>query len=510
MSAAPALNLTKNRVWYSKTIVGLFGVLLVFAWVAWTTFWDAGLYGDNVEQFVWVHSLQWGYYKHPPMPTWLLGAAIQLVGPHNWLTNALAAICFAITGWLTWLIARHLFNEKVANTAIVLWTLQQCFSLSAQIYNHNTVLVMFMTAVVYTVLRAVSGKTHIGWWLGTGVFAGCAMLSKYQAALPLFVLFITICIANRPSRRPLARGFALAGVSFIIVFSPHLYWAVVNNFPTLRYASAAIETGGLMKRLAWIATFFVNQIRMVLPLLLALGFSFAASRIWSPPTDARPENSEESGELQHMHQAGIWLWGLVGAPVLILVATSLISGSQLRNHWGVQVFQFLPLWVAWHYRRVAALKLTILIPIAIAIHAVGFTYYAIKQSDPDAVQAERRADSAYPAREMANAALAHWKLQTSCPLKIIAGDFEAGLASAFMNEFPLVYSGPEATPWVKPEQIRQNGMLYLVDMNSSLPSDATAIKKWFLNPAKAGNGKYVQFAAKLPASPCNGRLTTVP
>ena len=27
---------------------------------------------DNVEQWVWSQSLQWGYHKHPPLPTWLL------------------------------------------------------------------------------------------------------------------------------------------------------------------------------------------------------------------------------------------------------------------------------------------------------------------------------------------------------------------------------------------------------------------------------------------------------
>lgn len=139
----------------------LFAIVSVFAWVTWTTYWDPGLYGDNVEQFVWVHSLEWGYFKHPPMPTWLLGATIQLIGPHSLLTNVLAAICFAVTGGLTWLIARQLLNENVANVAIVLWTLQQCFSVSAQIYNHNTVLVMFMAATIYTSLRTSLGQSRL-------------------------------------------------------------------------------------------------------------------------------------------------------------------------------------------------------------------------------------------------------------------------------------------------------------------------------------------------------------
>ena len=81
----------------SYLIVFLFGVLAVFAWVGWTTTWDTGLYGDNVEQFVWSHSMELGYYKHPPLPTWLMGMAIAAIGSHWWLTNALAAACVAVT-----------------------------------------------------------------------------------------------------------------------------------------------------------------------------------------------------------------------------------------------------------------------------------------------------------------------------------------------------------------------------------------------------------------------------
>lgn len=323
------------------------------------------------------------------------------------------------------------------------------------------------------------------------------MLSKYQAALPLFVLLVTLFLTNKQGIRSLLIGFALAGASFIVVFSPHFYWAFVNKFPTLRYASAAIEFGGLMQRLAWVATFFVNQIRMVLPLLLALALCFAIYKFRRPLVAPAAEESRQP------EQASIWLWGLVSGPVLILLIASLMSGSQLRNHWGVQLFQFLPLWLAWRFRGSTALSLAVLIPVAIAIHAAGFAYIAIKQSDPAAVQSERRADSSYPAEAMAKAALAQWRLQTSCPLKIVGGDFEAGLVSAFLKDFPLVYSGAEATPWIKQEQIRQQGMLYVADMNSVLPADAVGSTRYFLNHGEPSSGKYVQFAVLKPAQSCN-------
>ncbi len=243
--------------------------------------------------------------------------------------------------------------------------------------------------------------------------------------------------------------------------------------------------------------FFYQSDSHGFPLFLVLILCFAILKFRRP---LRVPVAEESHQPE---QNSIWLLGLVGAPVSILLITSLISGSQLRNHWGVQLFQFLSLWLAWRCRGSKALRLTVLIPVAIAIHAAGFVYIAIKQSDPSSVQSERRQDSSYPAEAMASAALAHWRVQTSCPLKIVGGDFEAGLVSAFLTTFPMVYSGAEATPWIKQEQIRQHGMLLVADMNTKLPASATAITRWFLDGSASHSGKYVQFALLPPANSCN-------
>jgi len=50
-------------------------------WTALPSLLQLAPHGDNVEQLNWSHSYQWGYFKHPPLPTWLLRAAIGLLGP---------------------------------------------------------------------------------------------------------------------------------------------------------------------------------------------------------------------------------------------------------------------------------------------------------------------------------------------------------------------------------------------------------------------------------------------
>ena len=485
-------------------MVILFGVLAVLAWVGWTSSWDTGLYGDNVEQFVWSHSMELGYYKHPPLPTWLMGLAKSAIGSHWWLTNALAAACVAATGIFTWLTARELCGERTANIAIVLWGLQQCFSVSAEIYNHNTVLVLCMSALTYTVLRALSSSSDTLWWLASGVLAACAMLAKYQAALPLIAMVVAIFLTAGTRRTYLLCRLGLVLLVFFICFGPHLYWGISNRFPSLRYASEVIESGGLARRASWVLTFAVNQARMVLPLLLAvmlaaLMVQFSRSKQTSELSPVRPSYTSTRWSDRDI---SIWIRCLVWGPVVALIMVSLISGSALRNHWGVQLFQFLAIWIAWRWRYRALWNLRRLVIAAVLVHAAGFVYYAVKQSDAKAALADRRADSSYPGQRMSDAAVAHWKRFSSCPLRIVAGDFEAGLVSAFAQGSPVVYTAPIATPWVTESDIARDGALYIFDSNTALPVGVTQAVRWSLSPDAQAGGKYVQFAVRLPASRC--------
>ena len=490
-------------------IVLAFGALIVLAWVAWTTFWDTGLYGDNVEQFVWAHRMELGYYKHPPLPTWLLGLATSLVGSHWWLTNALAALCVMATGILTWLIAARLFGERTANVAIVLWSLQQSFSVSAEIYNHNTLLVLCMSAMTYAVLRALTTEFDTRWWLASGALAACAMLSKYQAALPLLALLVVVFAVRKKPISYLAWRMALVLLVFFLLFGPHLYWGLSNQFPSLRYASEALESGGLVRRMSWVLTFAANQIRMVLPLLLAIAICMLLTRFNHHRSTHKlrlpvpAPVARDFGATFNAKEVSIWMWSLVWGPVLAVLALSLVSGSALRNHWGIQLFQFFSLWVAWRWRQHPVLGLRNLIAAALVAHSAGFIYYAVKQSDPNAALAERRADSSYPAQRMSDAAVAHWKSLSNCPLRIVAGDFEAGLVSAYSKETPVVFTGPVATPWLSSAEITQHGALYVFDNNTALPADVTAATRWYLSKDAAQNKKYVQFAVRLPAKACN-------
>lgn len=481
--------------------------IFLATWIALMLAVDGGLYGDNVEQTIWSHSMQWGYYKHPPLPTWLLGAFHLVTGQHWWSTSVLAGLCLLATLWLTWSIARELLGARSAAAAVVWWGLLQCFSSRAQLYNHNTVLVLTIAVTVWCLLRALRGGS--GWWVAVGLAAGAALLAKYQAAIALAGLLAVLVWSGRMRESRVLRGIASALLIAAATFAPHLAWLFSHDFSTLRYASQSVEQGGFGQRLMSDLSFLVNQLRMVLPALIALALcAFLARRTNSPATvppstltGASVSAAEEAQRQDPSNGISTTLWtrGLFSGLLMLILLLPLLLGVNLRNHWGVQTFQFFTLWLAWRLHSSSAISLPRLTLVAGVIHVLSMLVYLIDVRDPGAMAAARRVDNAFPGRRLADAATLQWQSATRCPLRFLVGDFEAGLTSAYLPESPAVYVGPIATPWISSAQLRQHGALYILDSKTVPPAGTEPARRLMLGSA---NGREVWLAVAMPADGC--------
>ncbi len=156
-------------------------------------------HGDNVEQLNWSHALQWGYFKHPPLPTWLLRAAIELFGPSATLTYALAMACVALALLLLWRCARLVLEPELALIALLVSSADYYLMGRGSFLNHNTVMLPFVAASAWAVLQIVQAGSW-SLWLVLGLAQGLGLLTKYQMAL---IVSNTRAIACWPRlRRP--------------------------------------------------------------------------------------------------------------------------------------------------------------------------------------------------------------------------------------------------------------------------------------------------------------------
>ena len=491
-----------------------FALLFSTGWALLGALLNPGQPGDHFEQFTWSHGFVWGYHKHPPLPTWMLGAAIQVFGFWSLWPYVLAALCNAGTAVFTWQVARRLMGERVADVAIVLWGLHFAYSWKGQLFNHNTVMMLFMAAAAWVALRAGEpdpaarrGWRYWGWWVALGVLAGLAMLSKYQSAVGLAGIILALAGSGMLAGMRPRLGLALAVAICLGVFAPHVAWVFHHQFTTLHYASSTamqLDTGGRVHKLL---SFSAVHLRMMLTVLLAM----LAVRVWQrlSPLPVVAGDADDTGAPPRVRRA--WMFGLLGFPLVVLLVMCLAAGVRLQDHWGFQAIQFIGLWFAWLLRRhLAPGTPARLMGVAAAIHLAMMAAYAQPAYDPASLAGRGRPDQFYPARQLADTVRDAWQQASPCPLRFVVGPtYEAGMVSVYAGGNPAVLElgDVQKSPWVDLEAMRQAGSVQLFHSADEAPPGTPPLHTLGFHPGGAQGSSYdILWTIVPPQSPaCHDR-----
>jgi hypothetical protein len=467
-TTTPIFRLTRGEAMLPR------GTLRVAPWVALAMLlvWAAvgvavspGQWTDNFEQFIWAHSVQWGYYKHPPLPTWLLAAAIELFRPSVESARALAVLCALGTGVFTYLVARELFDPSTAALTVLFWGLQPPFAQRADLFNHNTVLMLTISAVVWCVLRALRAANASPWWLAVGCLTGLSLLAKYQAIVPLVGVLLALRLSGDLRSPTVRRGTVVAAAVAIAVVAPHVAWVVRHHLSTLAYATQQGQPLAWLDTLASVVSFVAQQLRFFAPALVLAILVRCTSR---PPN---PNPGVHSVSLARRQRA--WLVGLIAFPFLATLLVPAVLGLRLQNHWGYQALQFAGLFFAWHLRRyVNDAKATWLV-LLLAVHSVALGLVLESATRGPLLASSARQDSRYPAQQLADAVRRDWQDDTSCPLAFVVGPpLEAGSVSVYNGGTAAVLEDGDfaKSPWISPADVERLGAVYVALERARLPS----------------------------------------
>lgn len=475
-------------LWFALAMAGL--------WVLVPALINPGQVGDHFEQFTWAHSMEWGYHKHPPLPTWLLAITLQLLGATPYATYGVAAVMLAGTALFTWLLARALLGPRLASLAIVLWGLHWAFSWKGQMLNHNSVMMCCIAAAAWLALQASKRAAGWGWWLALGVVGGLAMLSKYQSAVPLVGLIIALWRAGHLRERHKLLGLLMAVVIALLVFAPHAWWVVNHEFVTLKYASSTVQQLDLLGRVRKLLSFGALQLRMLLWPLLCIG----ALALWMRKT---PPAAAEQAVSERERQA--WMLGLLGWPLVVLAVLCLAQGVRLQDHWGFQAMQFVSLWLAWQLRRFGSQAATRLLLLALVTHTLALATYSRSVWDSRSLTKRERPDQFYPAQALADAVLRSWQQATACPLRYVVGPtYEAGMVSVYSGQNPVVFEmgSPQRSPWVDRADLGRAGAVHLYSEPPPQPPGSAPLHRLAFRQPGSDQSLYdVYWTLSVPA-PC--------
>lgn len=416
---------------------------------------------DGAEQLVWAYSPQGGYWKHPPLPSWIMYALVHTFGASAAITYIAGQACIAITLAIGWRLGREFMDGPRSLAALALTSLVVFYNMGGDAFNHELALLPLVAATALLVLRAVrTGRTLL--WCLAGLAAGLALLAKYEAALHLLALGAWF-IADR--RRWTARnlaGIALAAAAALAVVAPHLLWLLRHDFLPLRYARAVVQAHQ-DDRLAGMLEFVGVVAARTLPLVIVAWLGLRR----------RPGD-----RLLQVHTGGAadrsFLWMVGGLPLVLTVAFGLATGTNPPARWATTGL-WLSGWLvldAWRGTMDASRLRRVLVAAAVT----QLVLCAVTLARPH-VSAARHSPGRtnFPTVALAESVRATWAEQTDRPLRLIVSDTWIGgnLVAQWRGAPPavLIEGDPRKAPWVPPDAVHRCGALVIVNFGRDAPAD---------------------------------------
>jgi 4-amino-4-deoxy-L-arabinose transferase-like glycosyltransferase len=225
----------------------------------------APLLPQEAYYWTWSLHLDWSYFDHPPLATYMIALTTSVFGTTVFGIKA-ASVVWSL-GWnLVWarLVLDMYQDRRLAFWSIAALNLTLMFEVFAIGSTPDSPLIFCWSAAIWAVWRA----TRPGgdrWWWAVGVFVGLSWLSKYSGVLLLPIVFLYL-VASPAQRHWLRnpRPYLALALAFAI-FAPVLVWNAQNHWVSLAFQSTRRlgEMGGFRPR--YLGLLVATQLLMLTP-----------------------------------------------------------------------------------------------------------------------------------------------------------------------------------------------------------------------------------------------------
>jgi len=436
-----------------------------------------------MEELVWGSSLEWGYYKHPPLPSWVMHGMITLFGHPIWLTFFTGQLSVVLALFFVWKLGCEFSFTQATQTkqsgyaliAILLTSLIAYFTVRGVMNNHNTMQLWSIAGAIWMFYRATRYQRLADWaWLG--IFCGFAMLTKYSALIQFFCFFVYLIWTGKLKQKSTWQGIAIASLLFLLLMAPHIFWLMqqgqgssaghsANQDNPLIYVSNSI--GKPLSRIAQLVTvreFVETNVGRIAPLLIALALLIFWNRNKS---STQPRQPTIASQLASSDRLFLLIIGI--SPLVFTLLFALIFNVPLTAHWAATFF--LPFgFFSWWFLADSANMLRRTIFLVIILQVISSVGFGIARG-PLSEATGRATRATYPGSEVSGQLLSIWKKYNSTPLTLIAGDtwIAGNIAMNAKHEIQVLIDGDyNKSPWVKPDANTACGVLVVVERSPDI------------------------------------------
>lgn len=411
---------------------------------------------DDLEQLIWVRSLEWGYYKHPPLPTWILAPFVTVLGYHVFTVYLLGAITNCLALLVFWDLLRRIYQERFAWVGLLAASCITFYCFRMYYYNHNVVMFLLVVLTASIFYRALISSRVI-WWLLLGVTGAAGMLTKYQYALVLAPMIYIYIRQRYWQQSEINRGLLISFLLALALWMPHLMWLIQTPDNPLTYA-AHTSLGAhfsIGKSIQWSALWLVDLVfNRSVPGIIFVGICYFLFK--KEPWVTDQENTFGNSYLV--------AWGLW--PILMMFCMGVFAGVDVQLQWGTAF----AIWVIPVVMLMAKLDRRTLEKTP--WQTVGVAYLVV-QLILSYVSFDKSAFGFHPSGHWNNMPSKQWaselaeaRKEIGGPIRIISGGYTvAGAIAMQLPERPkvLIDGNLAISPWISQEEIDQGGIVELID-----------------------------------------------
>ena len=432
-----------------KNIDNLFYTFIIIHLVTWTlipSLTNNNLPLDTIEALAWSSNLDWGFNKHPPGSAFFPEFFFNIFGSQDWSQYLLCQIFVVVSFIVVFRFSNQIFKDKTLSLiSILLLESIYFYNFTTPEFNVNVCQLPFWALTVYYSWQIFDKKEiYIKDCILIGFFAAVGFLSKYLFIYLLVAIdllfFYSIFIKKY---KKFDFKYLIILEVFIILLIPHLIWLTNNDYVTIKYgiARTGLEDSTFLNHIVNPLLFLGKQVGILIPFIIMSLFLIKKLKFKINPKDKKI----------------LFLLFINFVPIILILLTSILTGSKIRTMWMVPFYLFFGVLVVYIFQSQINLKnlnkfITIFLILFIFSPSL-YAYISITKNN-------KRTD--YPGKEIAELIQTKWSKNFSNDISIVVGnEWHAGNLSYHLKSRPIWFN----------EKIQKNfkysdGAIFIGDQNS--------------------------------------------
>ncbi len=376
---------------------------------------------DTIEALAWGSNLDWGFNKHPPMSAFFPELFFNIFGGQDWAFYLLSQIFVITSFYFVFKLSNEIFNNlKLSFISVLLLEGIYFYNFTTPEFNVNVAQLPFWALTVYFTWKIYVKKQPQTYDLFLlGFFAAAGLLSKYLflyilISIDLLFFYLIFIIKDRKFQF----RYLISLEVFLVLLIPHIIWLMNNDYVTITYglARAGAEEFQLFNHLKNPILFIFKQIGILIPFFILCFFLIKKLKF----------------KINLKDKKLLFLIFISLVPLVLILITSIITGSKIRTMWMTPFYLFLGLFVVYIFKnQINSRKINNFLICFVFLFILSPFLYGYISVTKD----NKRTD--YPGKQIAEKVQFEWDQNFDEPIGFVIGnEWNAGNLSYHLKSRP--------------------------------------------------------------------------